>query len=199
MLAEPSAIDARHVPEPLFPAVNAICRISAGLSAKIAQGPLGQSLGDHVGGTGHGDDQKALDVIADEAFAAALPGTGVRYYASEERETAIDIDPEGRLALAMDPLDGSSNIDVNVSIGTIFSIFEARETAEASFLRPGSEQIAAGYVIYGPHTALMLTFGKGTLHFVLDRQTRRFELVEQAVSLPARTREFAIKIGRAHV
>jgi fructose-1,6-bisphosphatase I len=192
MLAEPTTIDTRHVPNDLRKVMDALARVAADLSATIARGPFGQSLGHAVGETGHGDDQMALDVLADAAYADALPGTGIRFYSSEEHGTARIVDSDGAFALAIDPLDGSSNIDVNVSIGTIFSIFEAGPDPQASFLRPGRDQIGAGYVIFGPHTAMMATFGKGTLHFVLDPATRRFELVEAAVTLPARTREFAI-------
>ena len=149
------------IPAQLDAPMQALCRVASDLAQMIARGPLGGALGAEVGNNTDGDHQKALDVIADEAFAAALPGSGVRWYASEERETVEEIDDSGALALAIDPLDGSSNIDVNVSIGTIFSIRPARETGEDSFLRPGREQIAAGYFIYGPMTALVVTFGDG--------------------------------------
>ena len=157
-----------HTQGELTQVVMSIATVSAQLSARISSGPLGGALGDAVGENTDGDQQKALDVEAHDAFVTALNGCPVRWVASEECEEAIEITPSGSLAVAIDPLDGSSNIDVNVSIGTIFSVFDARTTADASFLRPGSEQLAAGYVIYGPQTALLLSFGKGVLHFVLD-------------------------------
>jgi fructose-1,6-bisphosphatase I len=122
----------------------------------------------------------------------ALIKTSVRWYASEEQEIVVELDPQGHYALAIDPLDGSSNIDVNVSIGTIFSIFEAKDDADASFLRPASEQIAAGYVIYGPQTALVITFGSGVLHYVLDPDSNSFVLVREGMEIPANSSEFAI-------
>ena len=185
-------IDLSHVPEPLGPVMQALCRVGRDLAITIAQGPLGQTLGAAVGENTDGDSQKALDVMADAEFADALSGAQVRWYASEEQDEVVELDPKGRYALAIDPLDGSSNIDVNVSIGTIFSIFEAGNDALASFLRPAHEQIAAGYIIYGPQTALMVTFGQGTQHYVLDPQSQRFRLVNAAVSLPENASEFAI-------
>jgi fructose-1,6-bisphosphatase I len=102
------------------------------------------------------------------------------------------MDPQGRLALAIDPLDGSSNIDVNVSIGTIFSIYDAAESAGVSFLRPVQEQRAAGYVICGPQVAMLLTWGQGVLHFILDPETGQFVLVNKALTIPGQSSEFAI-------
>ncbi|KKL10814.1 hypothetical protein LCGC14_2552070, partial [marine sediment metagenome] len=94
--------------------------------------------------------------------------------------------------LYFDPLDGSSNIDVNVSIGTIFSIFPAEDDARASFLRPGRDQVAGGYIIYGPQTCLVVTFGDGTRQYTLDTQTGRFELSHPRLSLSQDSREYAI-------
>ncbi|MCA0921203.1 class 1 fructose-bisphosphatase [Pseudooceanicola nanhaiensis] len=186
------AIDPKHLPSDLAPVIEALCATGIDLAAVIARGPLGQSLGAGVGENSDGDQQKALDVLADEMFEAALKPAGVKYYASEEQETVLTLDEGGRYALAIDPLDGSSNIDVNVSIGTIFSIFEAAEGANESFLRPASEQIAAGYIVYGPQTGLMITFGAGTLMFVLDPATGEFTLVSDKMTIPASAKEFSI-------
>lgn len=179
-------------PAELAATMDAVCAVAAGLSRRIARGALGGSLGAAVGDNAGGDEQKALDVMADDAFRAALAGTGVRFYASEEQEHVIELDADGTLALAIDPLDGSSNIDVNVSIGTIFSIFGATEDATTSFLRPAREQIAAGYVIYGPQTILCVTFGQGVRAFVLDPETLRFEGTGDVLTLPDDSSEFAI-------
>ena len=130
--------------------------------------------------------------MADAAFAEALQTAGVRWYASEERDGVTEIDADGCLALAIDPLDGSSNIDVNVSIGTIFSILPAKEDAETSFLRRGADQIAAGYVIYGPQTAMVVTFGDGVRMYILDPATQSFMLAANSVTIPSSSREFAI-------
>ena len=186
------AIDPKHLPSDLAPVIEALCATGIDLAAVIARGPLGQSLGAGVGENSDGDQQKALDVLADEMFETALKPAGVKYYASEEQETVLTLDEGGRYALAIDPLDGSSNIDVNVSIGTIFSIFEAAAGANESFLRPASEQIAAGYIVYGPQTGLMITFGAGTLMFVLDPAKGEFTLVSDKMTIPAATKEFSI-------
>ncbi len=192
MQSQHSIIDEGKIPQRLRPVVGKLCEIGADLSHLIARGPLGGALGAAVGENTDGDQQKALDVMADEAFASALKDAGVRWYASEEQEEVVELDPEGQYALAIDPLDGSSNIDVNVSIGTIFSIFEAKDDPNESFLRPAGEQIAAGYIIYGPQTGLMVTFGEGTQFYVLDPDAGRFALVNEAVSIPPTSREFAI-------
>jgi fructose-1,6-bisphosphatase I len=172
--------------------VNALCRVAITLSRKIARGPLEGAFAAEVGRNTGGDSQKALDVEADLAFADAVTGCGVRWLASEEQDGVLEIDPNGSLALAIDPLDGSSNIDVNVSIGTIFSVFDAKANGEASFLRPAREQIAAGYFIYGPQTALILTFGAGVLHYVLDPIDLQFKLINDQLVIPENAREFAI-------
>lgn len=180
------------IPAELAPVISALCAVGIDLAGIIARGPLGQSLGHAVGENAGGDGQKALDVLADDMFEAALRETSVRWYASEEQEGVLALNPEGRYALAIDPLDGSSNIDVNVSIGTIFSVFEAKDDAEASFLRPASEQVAGGYIIFGPQCCLVVTFGDGTLMFALDPSTQSFELVSEAMQTPGESREYAI-------
>ncbi|MCI2399891.1 class 1 fructose-bisphosphatase [Aliiroseovarius subalbicans] len=184
--------DKRHIPADLHDIMEALARVSVALNRTIRRGALGGSLGAAVGENTDGDQQKALDVMADDAFAAALRGTGVKYYASEEQDAVVGMDPDGRFALAIDPLDGSSNIDVNVSIGTIFSIFDVAEDAEASFLRPARDQIAGGYIIFGPQTDLVVTFGDGVQMHVLDPDTQSFVLVNDALRVPEVSREFAI-------
>jgi fructose-1,6-bisphosphatase I len=191
-LSEHSIINPKLISADLFDPIDALCRVGRDLAHRIAKGPLGGSLGHEVGNNFDGDNQKALDVMADDAFATALAGTGVRWYASEEQDEVTEIDSDGHFALAIDPLDGSSNIDVNVSIGTIFSIFPATDQADASFLRPADQQIAAGYIIYGPQTALVVTFGDGVQNYVLDPETRSFVLVEPALVIPDTSVEFAI-------
>jgi len=182
-----------HIPEPLRPVMDAIGRVSGDVARLIARGPLGAALGAQVGAANaDGDDQKALDVIADEMFAKALAETPTRFWASEERDEVVEINAQGRYVVAMDPLDGSSNIDVNVSIGSIFSIYEAGETGAASVMRPVSEQLAGGYVIYGPQTGLVVTFGDGTQHYIRDPKTGRFELAEARMAIPPQSSEFAI-------
>ncbi|MEC8668468.1 MAG: class 1 fructose-bisphosphatase [Pseudomonadota bacterium] len=187
-----TTIDPARIPENLRPVIEAMCATGAQLSRVIARGPLAGKLGAGVGENSDGDQQKALDVMADEMFEAALRGTGVKYYASEEQEDVLTLDEGGTFALATDPLDGSSNIDVNVTIGTIFSIFPVADSATASFLRPARDQICAGYIAYGPQTLLAVTFGAGTVLFVLDPETGRFELAEEKMDLPIAAKEFSI-------
>lgn len=180
------------IPKKLYQPMLAICEVAAQLSRTIARGELSGSLGHEVGSNTDGDNQKALDVIADEAFAEGLRGTGVRWYASEEREEVVEIDVDGGFGVAIDPLDGSSNIDVNVSIGTIFSFVEALEDPDDTFLRSGTHQIGGGYVIYGPQTALVVSFGDGVQHYILDPDTGTFVLINPSVEIPETSIEFAI-------
>ncbi len=121
--------------------------------------------------------------------------------ASEEMATVFPIPehyPRGEYLLLFDPLDGSSNIDVNVSIGTIFSVLRCaddREPAEAAFLQAGREQVAAGYAVYGPQTQLVLTVGHGVAIFTLDRETHSWILTDDNVRIPEDTKEFAINMS----
>lgn len=183
---------AQEVLGPLYPVVNALCRVANDLSRTVASGPLAGNPGSEVGSNADGDTQKELDVHADTFFATALEGAGVRWYASEEQDNVLELDPYGTFAVAIDPLDGSSNIDVNVSIGTIFSIYKACDDPDASFLRPAREQLAAGYFIYGPQTALIFTQGSGVQHFVLDVSKQVFRLANDELKIPAVASEFAI-------
>lgn len=177
-----------HIPAGLLPVMEALCAVGRDVAKVIAKGG---ALAELVGENSDGDGQKALDVMADEMFEAALRETDVRWYASEEQEVVLDLGT-GKYALAIDPLDGSSNIDVNVSIGTIFSIFEAKDDGEKSFLRPASEQIAGGYIIYGPQTGMAVTFGDGVLVYAMDPESGEFVLVESGKALPEETKEFSI-------
>ncbi len=179
-------------PKDLCAVIIALATVGKDLAALISRGALGGELGGAVGQNKDGDQQKALDVMADDVFAAALAKTQVKYYASEEQDEVVTLNTNGHLALAIDPLDGSSNIDVNVSIGTIFSILPAAAGANESFLRPGREQIAAGYIIFGPQTGLMLTLGDGTAMFILDRETGDYALIDPRVKIVDDATEYAI-------
>ena len=169
-----------------------IADASAELARVIAANGIGQDLSESVDDSDHGDPQKALDLIADRHFIQALAGSAVRFYASEEQADAIEINPLGTWALAIDPLDGSSNIDVNVSIGTIFGLRPAAATAADSFFGPGTDQRAAGYVIYGPQTVLVLTTGGGVGRWVLDPASGAFLPVPGDMAVPPSSTEFAI-------
>ena len=123
-----------EIPQQIGPILQALCDVAKKVARLIARGGLGQDLRSAMGTNSDGDGQKALDVIADDAFRTALAGTDVRWYASEEQDHVVALNPQGRFGLAIDPLDGSSNIDVNVSIGTIFSIVPALEDQTETFL-----------------------------------------------------------------
>lgn len=172
--------------------VERLALVMIDVAKRIARGGIDENLADARGTNLGGDGQKALDVIADEAFMAELKQSDVRYYASEEQDDAITLNPKGSLALAIDPLDGSSNIDTNVSIGTIFGLYDVGDTPEASFLRPGRELRAAGYSIFGPQCCLVVSFGDGVLKYVLDSETGQFVLVDKILSLPLESTEYAI-------
>jgi fructose-1,6-bisphosphatase I len=184
------------VPEGTDPAladtVGRMAGVFALIARRIARGGIDENLGAARGTNSDGDGQKALDVIADEAFRAALAGSAVRDYASEEQETVVTLNPDGTLAVAIDPLDGSSNIDTNVSVGTIFGIHDAAETPEASFLRAGRSLRAAGYAIFGPQCCLMVSFGEGVLKYVLEPETGRFVPLGRIADIPQESSEYAI-------
>lgn len=176
----------------LVETVDRLAAVIARISRRIARGGIDENLADARGTNLGGDGQKALDVIADEAFLTELANSPVRDYASEEQDHVVTANPAGTLAVAIDPLDGSSNIDTNVSIGTIFAIHDAAETPEASFLRPGREMRAAGYSIFGPQCCLMVSFGDGVLKYVLDPETGRFTFLGRIGDIPRESTEYAI-------
>ncbi len=182
----------QDIPTDVAEVVQALTGVAKTLSKKISRGALEGAMGAFVGENSDGDTQKALDIIADEMFFEQICKTSVRWFASEERDEVVAASASGRLALAIDPLDGSSNIDVNMSIGTIFSIYEAKDDGDESFLRPGVDQIVGGYIIYGPQTAMMITFGAGTLSAILDPERGEFLVLDQAVKIPGYANEFAI-------
>ena len=165
------------------------CREISGL---IAVGTLAGAHGDIVGENTDGDQQKALDLRAHDIVLDALGSAPVALIGSEEAEAPIPMTEGAAIAVAIDPLDGSSNIDVNMSIGTIFSLLpHGAGSAEDALLQPGARQLAAGYAVYGPMTELILTLGNGTHVFVLD-DAGRFRLSASDVTISSKTSEFAI-------
>jgi fructose-1,6-bisphosphatase I len=174
--------------------ILALAKATASISALIRSDAGSRDLGAAIGRTNaDGDGQRDLDFAANALILDGLRETRTAYYASEEEDAILSLSAGGRFAVAVDPLDGSSNIDANISIGTIFSIFPAIEgQATASFFRPGREQVAAGYVIYGPHTALVLTLGRGTHLFVLDPHSGAFRAKAENLRIAPATSEFAI-------
>lgn len=193
-----SALLGPETPAAFRDVMDRLGRAAAGLAGLIARGGTDEDLGGAVRVNSGGDGQKALDLIADRAFMAALEGSAVRFYASEEQDSAVTLNHSGEFALAIDPLDGSSNIDVNVSIDTIFAIFPAADSAEASFLRPACDILAAGYVIYGPQVCLMVSYGSGVLTYTLDPTTGRFHPTGHSITAPPQTSEFSINTSNYH-
>lgn len=163
------------------------------IAALVRQGALAGSLGGVTGKQSGVDPQKEVDVLANDIVANTLQGLPVAWLASEELETPIQIEAGAPLAVAIDPIDGSSNIDANSSIGTIFAVLPvAPGPADASFLQPGTAQVAAGFAVYGPYTSLVLTLGEGTHIFTLDMATNVFIQTAGPVIIPTVTREYSI-------
>ena len=167
------------------------------IAALVARGPLAGNLGAAHGDNVDGDTQKELDLRANELIINELRNAPVATVVSEELDEPLILDEAAPLYVAIDPLDGSSNIETNAAVGTIFSIMPAQRDATKSnpCLQPGTAQIAAGYVIYGPQTALILTLGRGTHIFTLDPDSQQFRLTQEAVQIPETTREFAINVS----
>ena len=160
----------------------------------------GGELGDAVGDlNADGDSQKSLDVIADAKFLEAVKESGMAAaYVSEEQEGAIILDRDAPLVVAIDPLDGSSNIDVNVSIGTIISVLpNSGVDPNKSAMQRGDQQLAAAFFVYGPQTTLFLTAGQGTDFYRMDPASGLFILVESGIKIPVETSEYAINASNA--
>ncbi len=180
--------------------ILALSQTCKAISAKVARGAMAGVLGAAGTENVQGEDQKKLDVITNDMLLEDLAKTGVvAAMASEELD---EISPVPGAAHApylvlFDPLDGSSNIDVNVSIGTIFSVLRRPEGAlcEASFLQAGTSQVAAGYVVYGPQTQLVMTTGNGVHGFTLDPDTGAFVLTNPNMKISSHTKEFAINMS----
>ena len=193
----------QHIPPELRLLLEVVARACKGISHAVNKGALGGVLGSAHSENVQGEVQKKLDIIANEVLIEANEWGGhLAAMASEEMDSIYVVPnryPQGEHLLLFDPLDGSSNIDVNVSIGTIFSVLKKPESAEkvseADFLQPGHAQVAAGYCVYGPQTTLVLTVGDGVAMFTLDREQGSFVLTEENVRIPEDTREFAINMS----
>lgn len=183
--------------------IEVVARACKTISVAVGKGALGGVLGDAGSGNIQGEAQKKLDVIANDVLLEANAWGGhLAACASEEMDHCHpipDVYPRGNYLLLFDPLDGSSNIDVNVSVGTIFSVLRCpegvTEAKDEDFLQPGTAQVAAGYCIYGPQTTLVLTIGHGTHAFTLDREMGSFVMTTRGMRIPAATKEFAINMS----
>ena len=195
-----------HTPADLRFLIEVVARACKEISHQVSKGALGGVLGTAGSENVQGEVQKKLDVLSNEILLEANEWGGhLAGMASEEMEQAYQIPgqyPKGAYLLVFDPLDGSSNIDVNVSVGTIFSVLRCPngcdngcDLGEEAFLQPGTEQVAAGYAIYGPQTMLMLTLGNGGKGFTLDRELGSFVLTHDDIRVPESTAEFAINMS----
>jgi fructose-1,6-bisphosphatase I len=171
------------------------------IAAALTKGALGGNYGSAQTINTHGEEQKKLDLVTNDIFRDHCEWDGLLAgMVSEEMEEVYAIPgayPRGEYLLAFDPLDGSSNIDINGVVGSIFSVLRmsgasGEPVSEASFLRPGREQVAAGYAIYGPSTMLVLSVGNGTHGFTLERDVGNFVLTHSDIRIPEASCEFAI-------
>lgn len=185
--------------------IEIIARACKAISHAVSKGPL-TGIGDAVGTDNvQGEAQKKLDVIANEVLVEANEWGGqLAAMVSEEMDAPYQIPnryPKGEFLLLMDPLDGSSNLDVNISVGTIFSVLRCpdgvTEPDEKAFMQPGNKQLAAGFAVYGAATILVLTVGNGVAGFTLDRELGSFILTQERIVIPEETQEFAINASNA--
>jgi fructose-1,6-bisphosphatase I len=192
-----------HIPPQLRLLIEVVARACKRIAISVNKGALGDVLGSADSENVQGEVQKKLDIIANEVLIDANEWGGhLAAMASEEMDSIHVVPnrfPQGEYLLLFDPLDGSSNIDVNVSIGTIFSVLRKvnnqRGISEEDFLQPGKQQAAAGYCIYGPQVTLVLTLGDGVVMFTLDREMGSWVLTDDDLKIPADTKEFAINMS----
>ncbi|MFJ2994093.1 class 1 fructose-bisphosphatase [Pandoraea sp. NPDC087047] len=192
-----------NIPAELRLLIEVVARACKSISHAVSKGALGGVLGSAGSENVQGEVQKKLDVISNEIMLEANEWGGhLAAMASEEMEDVFHIPnryPQGEYLLMFDPLDGSSNIDVNVSIGTIFSVLRCpdgvTDPTEKDFLQPGTQQVAAGYAVYGPQTILVLTTGHGVNCFTLDREMGSWVLTQEGMRIPEDTKEFAINMS----
>ena len=172
--------------------IKAIAAAAIELAALIADGPLAGITGRNGGINPDGDQQKDVDVIADEMIRRALRGAPVAAILSEETPLPEILDADAQLCVAIDPLDGSANLENNISVGTIFSIRPRGNDVLSTFFEPGTAQCAAGFVVYGPQTTLVLALNARVDIFILDKRAREFVLTAMGAQVAPDTPEFAI-------
>ncbi|MEY3979250.1 MAG: hypothetical protein RLZZ375_679 [Pseudomonadota bacterium] len=193
------------IPSELRLLIEVVSRACKTISHSVSKGALGDVLGAASTENVQGEIQKKLDIISNEILLQANEWGGhLAAMASEEMESFHPIPnryPKGEYLLLFDPLDGSSNIDVNVTIGTIFSVLKApegmQEPSERDFLQAGTKQVAAGYAVYGPQTMLVLTTGNGVNCFTLDREMGSWVMTQRGIQIPQDTAEYSINASNA--
>ncbi len=195
----PQVLQSQSLQPALISVLSAIADGCRDIARQISRGALGGVLGAAGAENVQGEQQKKLDVIANDILKSLLQAEPtVRALASEEEDCIVPANADGRYLVAFDPLDGSSNIDINSMIGTIFSLYDvpgATPVTEADFLRPGRQQVAAGYVLYGPSVMLVLTAGQGVQMYTLDQHLGEFILTVERAAIHADAHEFAINMS----
>lgn len=189
-----------EVPLDLISLIKTFLAATKEISFRVSQAHLSGLMGSTLDENIQGEVQKKLDVVANELIKDILLESGfVKAISSEEEDTSVAGEENGRFLVSFDPLDGSSNIDINSLIGTIFSIHEAPEGMSADdpdmFKQSGDKQVCAGYVLYGPSTMLVMTTGKGTHAYVLDRTHGGYLLIERNLKIPEETQEFSLNMS----
>jgi len=203
-------LHAQAAPAPLVRLIETVAQACQRIGHLVGQGALGGVLGSHGTQNVQGEVQQTLDVMANDVLLQTCSASGcLAAMASEEMDSIhriADGATRGEYLLLFDPLDGSSNIAVNVSIGTIFSVLKVArddpgsiqdigDIQEADFLQPGARQVAAGYAIYGPQTQLVLTVSSGVMGFTLDQASGAWRLTQDQMRIPETTQEFAINMS----
>lgn len=192
-------LEHNNITSPLTETINTILNASKEISLLLQKGGMGDILGSAGVENVQGETQKKLDVISNDLLKDTLKTCPhVAGIASEEEDLPVSANKDGQFLVIYDPLDGSSNIDINVTVGTIFSILPsngADASQEATYLQKGRNQVAAGYVLYGPSTLLVMTTGQGVDIFTLDPDTHEFVLTEAQSQITPTTKEFAINMS----
>jgi len=195
----PQVLQSQSLQSTLITVLTTLADGCRDIARQISRGALAGVLGAAGAENVQGEEQKKLDVIANDILKALLLAEpSVRALASEEEDNIVPANPDGRYLVAFDPLDGSSNIDINSMVGTIFSIYDvpgATPVTENDFLRPGRQQVAAGYVLYGPSVMLVLTAGQGVQMYTLDQHLGEFILTVNRAAIGPDTKEFAINMS----
>lgn len=182
-----------HLPD----VINSISQACLHINREIRLGALDNILGSAHTGNIQGEEQKKLDVLSNQIMIDTLSANpAIAGLASEEEDSFVTASQNGQFLVLFDPLDGSSNIDVNISIGTIFSVLAKPDGALTtdSFLQSGRQQLASGYVLYGPQTILVLTLKHGIAMFTLNEHNQ-FQLTQENQQIPVSTAEFAINMS----
>lgn len=189
----------RPAREAIATTMRALAGVAAEFTELLGRGALAGPLGRATGKRGEVDEQKEIDVLTNDRIVEAMRHAPVAAVVSEEMDGPLLLDAKAPLLVAVDPLDGSSNIDANASIGTIFTVLPALEHngEPSAFLQPGVNQLAGGFFVFGPQTVLVSSVGAGTQIFTLDRSTGTFVLTNPQVEIAPRSSEYAINSSNA--